>query len=236
MKTPSLSIAKEGWPFILPAAAIGIFLLPFTGFGSAFFWIFTAYFIYFFRDPDRVSTADPLSIAAGADGIIAAIKEVSEGDITGLEEIRKATGKKDLFRNGALRVSIFLSLFDVHVNRAPIAGRITFLKYYPGKRYFTFTEKSSRYNQHNAIVINGSTDCLVHQIVGPVARRVVAWLRLGQTVSLGQKIGIMKFGSRMDMYFRTPDITLKIKCGDRVRAGESIIGLLNKESDEWRGG
>lgn len=224
-----MNIAKEGLPFILAAVFIGIALIPLFWVASLAGSILSVYFVYFFRDPERHPPTDPLAIVAGADGVVAAIKQISENEITGIEEIRKATGQNQLFRNGALRISIFLSLFDVHVNRAPISGKVTFLKYYPGKRYFTFTEKSSRYNQHNAILINGSTQCLIHQIVGPVARRVVAWLKSGQTISTGEKIGIMKFGSRLDMYFPKSDITVRIRVGDRVLAGESMVATLKEK-------
>lgn len=223
-----MRIAKEGLPFFAVAGLFGIVMIPFSETISFVCWILFAYFIYFFRDPERIVPVNPSAVVAGADGIIAGIKDVSENEITGIEEIRKAVGKDALFKNGALRISIFLSLFDVHVNRAPIAGEVTFLKYYPGKRYFTFTEKSSRYNQHNAIVISGSTPCLIHQIVGPVARRVVAWLKSGQAVSTGEKIGIMKFGSRLDMYFSKSDIAVRVRPGDRVVAGESIVAMLKE--------
>lgn len=224
------NIAKEGFPFIITAAIIGIILLPFSWITSIIFWILGLYFVYFFRDPNRnTPITDSSLIVAGADGVIAAIKQISETEITGIEEIRKATGQDKLFSDGAIRISIFLSLFDVHVNRAPISGKVTFLKYYPGKRYFTFTEKSSRYNQHNAICLSGATQCLIHQIVGPVTRRVVAWLKPGENVSCGKRIGIMKFGSRLDMYFPKSDIVVKIQIGERVLAGESVIATLKKE-------
>ncbi len=223
-----MSIAKEGVPFIAGAALVGIVLTPFAWIMSLICWILGAYFIYFFRDPERFPPSDPFAVLAGADGIVTGVKQVSESEITGIEEIRKTLGHDRLFRGGALRISIFLSLFDVHVNRSPIAGEVAFLKHYPGRRYFTFTEKSSRYNQHNAIVISGSMHCLIHQIVGPVARRVVAWPKLGQVVSPGEKIGIMKFGSRLDMYFPESDITAVVRPGERVVAGESIVATLKK--------
>ena len=156
--------------------------------------------------------ADPAAIVAGADGTIMGIKEMREDNF---------------MKTDTVRVSIFLSLLDVHVNRAPIGGKITFLKYYPGKRYFTFLEKSSDYNQHSSILIeNNRTRCLVNQIVGPVARRVVYWLKLEQTVKTGDRIGMMKFGSRLDMYFPKADVEVLVKPGDKVKAGVTPVARL----------
>lgn len=133
------------------------------------------------------------------------------------------------WKTNCVRISIFLSLFSVHVNRSPIAGKVRFLGYYPGKRYFTFQEKSSEFNQHSSILIEGKdTKCLVNQIVGPVARRVVYWLALDQSLEKGDRIGMMKFGSRLDMYFPKADITVAIKEGEHVAAGETVIAKLRK--------
>lgn len=171
--------------------------------------IAAGYMLYFFRDPQRTSPSDPTVIVAGADGVVMSIKEVREDEY---------------LKTDAVRISIFLSLFDVHVNRAPIAGKIAFLGYFPGKRYFTFQEKSSEFNQHNSILIDSpQTRCLVNQIVGPVARRVVYWLKLNQMVEKGDRIGMMKFGSRLDMIFPKADVDVVIKPGDRVQAGVTVV-------------
>lgn len=173
---------------------------------------FCTYFIYFFRDPNRQPPANKWAIVAGADGIIANITELHENKY---------------LKTDCIRISIFLSLFDVHVNRAPISGESSFLGYFPGKRFFTFEEKSSDFNQHNKILIEGEhTRCLVNQIVGPVCRRVVYWPDHDKSipVAIGERIGMMKFGSRLDMYFPKDNIVILAKKGDRVRAGETIVG------------
>ncbi|MBU4198387.1 MAG: phosphatidylserine decarboxylase family protein [Verrucomicrobia bacterium] len=170
------------------------------------------YMLYFFRDPERTPSTDTTVVVAGADGVVMSIKEMPENAFLKTETVR---------------ISIFLSLFDVHVNRAPVAGTITFLQYYPGARYFTFQEKSSDYNQHNSILIEGpQTRCLVNQIVGPVARRVVYWLTLNQDVALGERIGMMKFGSRLDMYLPKSDVNVVIRKGDRVKAGLTVVATI----------
>jgi phosphatidylserine decarboxylase len=133
----------------------------------------------------------------------------------------------EYLKTDVVRISIFLSLFDVHVNRAPIEGKIAFLGYFPGARFFTFDEKSSEFNQHNSILIEGlQTSCLVKQIVGPVARRVVYWLNLDQMVRKGDRIGMMKFGSRLDMLFPKDDVNVIVQPGDRVQAGVTVVAII----------
>ena len=171
-----------------------------------------AYLLFFFRDPERQPPADQRAIMAGADGRIVAVVNMPE---------------PTLLKTNAVRISIFLSLFDVHVNRAPVAGQIRFLHYYPGTRYFTFQEKSSLYNQHSSILIaGGPVPCLVNQIVGPVARRVVYWLKLDQQVAKGERIGMMKFGSRLDMYLPADAVDVVVRQGEQVRAGETVVARL----------
>jgi len=199
--------------------------------------VFCAYFLYFFRDPERTAPGDPAAIVAAADGRIARITELDSNAFAAAAE---AAGLKpaDLpeFDDGhSVRISIFLSLFDVHVNRAPISGQSQFLGYFPGKHYFTFQEKSSDHNQHNSILIrNAKTACLINQIVGPVCRRVVYWPDHEQTVALnvGDRIGMMKFGSRLDMYLPAADISVLCRPGDRVRAGETVVARLREEEAE----
>lgn len=178
-------------------------------------FISAGYMLYFFRDPHRVPPADPSAIIAGADGVIAGIKNIYE---------------PTQLKTNAIRISIFLSLIDVHVNRAPISGQVSTLALIPGKRYFTFDEKSSEFNHHTAILItNSASACLVYQIAGPVARRVIYWLEPGQNLNAGDRIGMMKFGSRLDIYMPESDVTVTARVGDRVRAGETIIATLKKQ-------
>lgn len=219
------SIVNEVWPFfggtlaLFLALGMAFRLLRFKKTALAAWGlglVGAAFMLFFFRDPDRVVSADPDTVVAGADGRVMAVKEVSENEC---------------LHGDAVRISIFLSLLDVHVNRAPVAGRITFLKYYPGKRHFTFQEKSSEFNQHSCILIDeGSTRCLVKQIVGPVARRVVYWLEPNQTVQKGERIGMMKFGSRLDMLFPKGDVEVLVRPGDKVQAGVTPVARIKKRA------
>lgn len=165
--------------------------------------------VFFFRDPERKTPSDPLSIVSGADGVVSQIAEVEEGRY---------------LKTKTIRVSVFLNLFDVHVNRTPMAGKVVLAEYHPGKHLFAFLDKASDDNQHSAILIQGEqTRCLVKQIVGPVARRVVFWIKPGQTLAAGERIGMMKFGSRLDVYFPADDVEVLVTKGERVRAGETSL-------------
>jgi phosphatidylserine decarboxylase len=200
---------------VLGALLCGILRLSRVSWRKAFVFcgiveiILIGYLLVFFRDPVRTPSPDPRDIMAGAEGKIMAVVDVDE---------------PEFLKTKAVRISIFLSLIDVHVNRAPISGTIEHAQYYPGARFFTFEEKSSELNQHSSIVIrNPRTTCLIKQIVGPVARRVVYWVEPGQTIQKGDTIGMMKFGSRLDMYFPHDDVDVIIKKGDKVRAGETVV-------------
>ena len=176
--------------------------------------VFIAYFLFFFRDPDRTPPSDKTAIVAGADGKVTSVTRLNEDKY---------------LKTDCVRISIFLSLFDVHVNRAPLAGQSVFLGYFPGRHLFTFQEKSSEVNQRNKILITGTqTRCLVTQIVGPVCRRVVYWPDHDQAVgvAMGERIGMMKFGSRLDMYLPAADVQVLAKPGDIVRAGETVVARL----------
>jgi phosphatidylserine decarboxylase len=207
-----------------PKAAFGI--------GVVFFAIVGGYLLYFFRDPHRECTADKKTVVAPADGTIASITEVSNEAFCQAASFCGLAGA-DLARftrgRSVVRISTFLSLFDVHVNRAPISGSSRFLGYFKGKHLFTFEDKSSEVNQHNSILMtNQETCCLINQIVGPVCRRVVYWPdhARGVDLSAGNPIGMMKFGSRLDLYFPSEDITVTIKTGDIVRAGITPLATI----------
>jgi phosphatidylserine decarboxylase len=220
-----MGVRQEVLPFLAASVAAGAIVLAgcraagarwaaAAWSGAAVAGVLGAYMLYFFRDPERTPPTDPSAVVSGADGRLVRIVEVDEPKVLGTR---------------AVRLSIFLSLFDVHVNRAPIAGVSRFLGYRPGKHLFTFTEKSSEVNQHNAILIEGQgTKCLVHQIVGPVARRVVYWPDHDRPVELGlgDRIGMMKFGSRLDMYLPRDEVVVVAREGDVVRAGETVLARV----------
>lgn len=220
-----MKIVKDGWPLILGLPVTGLVLGGIMRLGgwNAAGWTMAAlgillgiFMIYFFRDPERVPPEDPACFVAGADGLIRSIETIQENKHLNAE---------------AVRISIFLNPFDVHVNRSPLAGKVTFLDYIPGRHLLTFQNAASEYNEHSVILIEGEkTRCLVKQIVGPIVRRVAYWLKPGQQVAKGERIGMMKFGSRLDMLFPKSDVEVRVAKGDVVKAGETVVAVLKKGS------
>jgi phosphatidylserine decarboxylase len=218
-----MSIARGGWSWILGSLGIPAAVAAVCGFAGAtgWVWVFVAvalvaggFMLFFFRDPDRRAPGEGHLLIAGADGVVRTVEDMPESSYLKCDTVR---------------ISVFLSPFDVHVNRSPLAGKVAALAYTPGKHFLTMRDESSEYNEHSSIYIEGSgTRCLVKQIVGPVVRRVVYWLEDGQEVAKGERIGIMKFGSRMDIYFPRSDVEVLVKQGDRVRAGETPIASLKE--------
>ena len=210
MKIP---LAKDGFIFILPLLIITVlmFLISFY-WATAIFGLGFLFVTWFFRDPERRIPNEPNVIVSPADGKITEI-------VTENEPI-----------NGKLckRVTIFLSVFNVHVNRVPIGGTIEDIRYNPGKFLAAFNPKASMDNEQNLILINnGRTHIFVKQIAGLIARRIVCWPKKGDYYEPGQRYGLIRFGSRVDILL--PENTkLSVACGDKVSGGKSIIGYLNQ--------
>ncbi len=204
-------VAKAGHPFIFVAAfttAI-LALLGLTTF-TLIGLVITFCICGFFRDPDRVIPAEKGLVVSPADG-----KVVVAGVV-----------KKSPFFNGeCMKISIFMSVFNVHVNRVPYNGRVKEIDYYPGKFFSANLDKASQQNEHNAVSIemeNGKPLCVV-QIAGLIARRIICHIKPEDQVRRGQRFGLICFGSRLDVYLPT-DINLKSTVGDKVKAGTSILG------------
>jgi phosphatidylserine decarboxylase len=207
-----MKIASEGLVYFLPPIGMGILFLVWNLFLPGFlFFILALFIIFFFRNPDRDVPQDEKLILSPADGKIVLIGPSPEEE--------KAKGRNQM-------VSIFLSLFDVHVNRSPMKGKITKHKYVPGRFLPAYKHEASKVNEMNIVEIkNGKNTIKLHQIAGVIARRVVLWKKTGDVVSLGERLGIMKFGSRIDLFL--PDnVLIKAKEGQRVKGGISIIGVL----------
>jgi len=205
-----MPIAREGWPLILVllGLAVVMFLVrwPWVGGVFLFLGLFTA---FFFRDPERPVPADPRLVLSPADGKVIVVGPAPAGNPLG---------------EGASQVSIFLSVFDVHVNRAPIGGRISKVEYHEGKFLPAFQDKASLANEQNSVTIeDGGRSVTFKQIAGLIARRIVFKKQVGDTVSAGERVGMIKFGSRVDM-FLPKEVRLRVKKGDRVVGGMSAIG------------
>ena len=206
-----IPIAKDGYMFILPLAVLtGIF------WALSWFWVtglFVGLFLFvtwFFRDPERSIPEDPNAIVSPGDGKIVEI--ISEKD--------------PLLDEAYTRVSIFLNVFNVHVNRVPISGKIQATRYNPGKFFNAASHKASLDNEQSAILLNnGHVTILVKQIAGLIARRIVCWAKEGDEYQRGQRFGLIRFGSRVDIFL--PEGTdIKVEIGDIVSGGSSIIGYL----------
>ncbi len=212
-------IAREGYGIILLVAILGL-LLFWLGYRlggwkmyllGALAVLGVAFVLYFFRDPERHPPRDPRAILAPADGRVIRVEAVDE----------------PLFLGGrAIRVSIFMSPLDVHVNRIPYGGRIAFERYVPGQYLVAWEDKASERNERALLgVENGAVRVLFVQIAGFLARRIVYHVHLGDSVQAGQRYGMIKLGSRVDVYM-PPQVSLRVRVGDRTRAGETILGVL----------
>jgi len=214
-------VHRDGHKFV--AIGLGITLL--------FFWLWpplgwiaalaTAWVAYFFRDPDRVTPLREGLIIAPADGRITSIERVRPPQELGLgEELRT-------------RISIFLSVFDVHVNRSPVAGRITRSVYTPGAFLNAELDKASEENERRGLVIlmPSGAEIGVVQIAGLIARRIVTFVGEGDTVGVGQRIGLIRFGSRVDVYL-PPEGRALVAVGQRTIAGETVLADLKSNEPE----
>ena len=213
-----MSIDRSGTPFIGIAALIALALIFMGQKLAAFpFLILALFFLYFFRDPDRQSAAGPDEVISPADGRV-----LVAGDA------EPAGAPPGTWR----QISIFLSPVDVHVNRIPLSGRISRVSYTPGKFLPAYRTEAASQNERNEIWIeHGSQTIIVRQVVGVLARRIVCRLGEGAEVTAGQRYGIMKFGSRMDLYL-PPDTALTVRIGDRVRSGETTLARLAGARDD----
>lgn len=203
-------IARDGFIYVLlPAAVAAVFAL--LGFWpvAVVFGLLAAFMAYFFRDPNRATPADRHAVVSPADGRVTRVKAID-----------------DQAANSATLVSIFLSPFDVHINRAPIAGRVSNVSYTRGKFLMATDENSSLVNEQNAITIEGEDVTIVcKQIAGILARRIVCWKQAGEHVELGERFGLIKFSSRTDLVLPA-NIEVLVKEGARVKGGLTVIGRI----------
>jgi len=204
-------IAKEGLPFLIPSALLTIF---FGGMGWRILMslgiLVTLFIAFFFRNPKRKIPSLQNIILSPADGRIVHVGECEE----------------DRFlREKAVKVSIFMSLFDVHVNRAPATGKVLDRSYHPGRFHVASVEKASLLNEQNAFILETEDrfKILLIQIAGFVARRIVCYAKAGDTLRKGEIFGLIRFGSRVDLYLPT-EVKPIIRVGQHVKGGESIIG------------
>jgi phosphatidylserine decarboxylase len=203
-----MSIAKEGWPFIVIPLAAGLLLFRFGVAGAVLGMlclVFGLFCAFFFRDPARSIVADPSAIVSPCDGTVMEITRENGQDV----------------------IRVFLSVFNVHLQRSPVAGKIVDVKYIPGKFLPAMKPEACMVNEQNVFTISSDKGTyIVKQIAGILARRVVAWSKPGDVVKKGDKIGLIKFSSQVDLYV-PPAAVIKVKVGDKVVGGETIMGVMN---------
>lgn len=216
-----LFFCSEGLPYIACllalCLAISFYKRPALVILAFVAWVLFIEVCYFFRDPEREISQAPNVIVSPADGKIIAIGTIQEDSF---------------LKQECIRVSIFMNIFSVHVNRAPISGAVEYYHYNPGKFISAFKEKASLDNEQVLIGIRGEMEgkefkVLAKLIAGLIARRIVVWKHKGDTVIKGERMSMIKFGSRVDLYLPM-GVELKIKEGQWVKAGESIIGTVKE--------
>ncbi len=214
-------VHRDGWKFLLPVAALGVlFLLLWAPLGWLLI-IVALYIAYFFRDPDRVTPLRDGLVIAPADGRISSIEEIVPPAELGLGGSRRT------------RISIFLSVFDVHINRAPVAGRIKRSIYVPGAFLNADLDKASLENERRALVIEtpAGVEIAVVQIAGLIARRIVTFAGEGDSVGIGQRFGLIRFGSRVDVYLPVNRRGL-VAVGQTAIGGETVLADLASDEPE----
>ena len=204
-------IHTEGYKFLVIVIVLTIFLYFFSGFLGLLGLFFSVWVYYFFRDPERISIKDDNYLVSPADGLVLQVYETSGPKELGLEN-KKFT-----------KVSIFMNVFDCHVNRIPCDGKVSEIIYKPGKFFNASLDKASEDNERNyyKITNNQGEDVIIVQIAGLMARRIVCEISKDQNLKQGDRIGIIRFGSRADIYFE--NYTSLVKVNQKTIAGETLL-------------
>ena len=208
-------VHPEGYKFLIISSIVTLILLSISGFFGTIFIFVTIWVYYFFRDPERIIIEDENYLVSPADGMVSSINEVSGPIELGLD------GEK------FTRVSIFMNVFDCHVNRSPVKGEIQEIFYKPGKFLNASLDKASEQNERNYFKIRdtkSNENIIIVQIAGLIARRIVTQVEKNQKISQGERVGMIRFGSRVDIYFSKRKTLVKV--GQNVIAGESLIASI----------
>jgi phosphatidylserine decarboxylase len=211
---PHPILAREGWPFIAIAILFTLIVQYFVSFAwSIPLWIITLFIIQFFRDPARVIPNQENAILAPADGRIVAIDHTID----------------PYLKRNAIKVSVFMNVFNVHSNRSPVKGRVEKIWYHAGSFLNAALSKASLENERNAVhaKLDNGTDIVFVQIAGLVARRILCYVKEGDTLHKGQRYGFIRFGSRVDVYLPL-EASVKVRLGDKISATETILAELPK--------
>jgi phosphatidylserine decarboxylase len=209
---PHPVIAREGWPFLAVAFVFSLLIGIFVGWlWSIPFWAATAFILQFFRDPSREVPDDPRAVVSPADGRIVEVSRVQDPYL-----------KRD-----ALKISVFMNVFNVHSNRSPVDGTVKEKWYHPGSFVNAALDKASLDNERNALWLRAESgaDVTCVQVAGLIARRILCYVAPGAGLRRGERYGFIRFGSRVDVYL-PPDAEPKAALGDKVYAAESVLAWL----------
>jgi phosphatidylserine decarboxylase len=210
---PHPVVAKEGWPFLAIAIAVAAAVTLFGGLWSIPFWIVAVFILQFFRDPGRdVPQGDGL-VLSPADGRIVVV----------------GRARDEYLKRDALKISVFMNVFNVHSNRASVDGKVEGVWYFPGSFVNADLDKASTENERNAVHLRtaGGIDVTLVQVAGLIARRILCYAKQGDVLSAGQRYGFIRFGSRVDVYLPL-DAVPRVAIGDKVSATSTVLAQLAK--------
>jgi phosphatidylserine decarboxylase len=230
MKTIFVPVHPAGWPFIVGFAVVSVILAMLDESLGVIGLILTAWCLYFFRDPVRVTPQRDGLVISPADGIVSMITKAPLPP-----ELESDDAEDPLYNAKTLtRISVFLNVFDVHVNRNPIAGTVTQAVYHPGKFLNASLDKASVDNERNSLVVkidDHKSSIAFVQIAGLVARRILCDAKVGDQLKTGEKYGIIRFGSRMDIYL-PPRVNPMVSVGQRMIGGETVLADLKSKEKQ----
>jgi len=218
MNTPDYPhpiIAREGWPFLAGSLVLALLVALWSPVISLPFWVVALFVLQFFRDPPRLAPDSATAVLSPADGRIVAV-----------EQVRDAYADRD-----ALKISVFMNVFNVHANRSPIDGTVERVRYFPGRFFNASLDKASLENERNAMVLRTSSGRIVTavQVAGLVAKRILCYAKPGDALARGQRYGFIRFGSRVDVYLPL-DARPRVALGDKVRATSTVLADLPADS------
>ena len=211
---PHPIIAREGWPFLAGIVAISILVTFWSPAVSVIFWLLSLFVLQFFRDPARMAPDGENNVLSPADGRIVAVEEVDD----------TYAGRR------ALKISVFMNVFNVHSNRAPVTGTVVSVDYFPGKFVNAALDKASLENERNATVIRAASGHVVTavQVAGLVAKRILCYAKPGDPLFAGQRYGFIRFGSRVDVYLPLGSRP-RVSIGDKVSATSTVLAELPEQ-------
>ena len=208
---PHPIIAREGWPFLAVSVAAAAFVSWFAGWWSLPVWIVALFVLQFFRDPARHIPGDARTVVSPADGRIVVVENAED----------------PYLKRPAIKVSVFMNVFNVHSNRAPVDGEVKQIWYHAGSFFNAALDKASLENERNALWLKTTTghDVTCVQVAGLIARRILCYVKVGDALMRGQRYGFIRFGSRVDVYL-PPGSIVKAALGDKVSASSTILAIL----------